>query len=360
MVNLFGNKYSKEELLKKIGDISQIGGVRLVELGDGYERGVRAAEFRTGSGLDYTVVIDRGLDISAAAFKGQPLAWRSAMTDKAPAYYDDKGLGWLRSFPGGLVVTCGLTYVGAPCDDGDQSLGLHGRISNTPATNVYADGAWLEDGSYEMWIQGKLKESVVFGENIQMERKISSKLGENVIRIHDKVTNLGYYESEHMLLYHINAGFPVVDTESKLVAPVKSYKPRDEKAEVGKEKYAELEAPVHSTQEKVYYLDLAEDVEGNTAVALINKSVDNGFGFYVKFPKKELPKFIEWRNPSERDYVVGLEPANCYVEGRDVDRKNGVLQFLQPGETREYHVEIGILSSPEEIESFEKYVKSLI
>ena len=360
MVNLFGNRYSKEELLKKVGDISQIGGVRLVELADGYERGVRAAEFRTGSGLDFTVLIDRGLDISTAAFKGQPLAWRSAMTDKDPAYYDDGGLGWLRSFQGGLVVTCGLTYVGAPCEDGDQSLGLHGRISNTPATNVYADGAWLEDGSYEMWIQGKLRESVVFGENIQLERKISSKLGENVIRIHDKVTNLGYYESEHMLLYHINAGFPVVDTNSKLVASVRSCKPRDKNAEEGKEKYAELEAPIHSTDEKVYYLDLAEDGDGNTAVALINKSVDNGFGFSVKFPKNELPKFIEWRNPSERDYVVGLEPANCYVEGRDVDRKNGVLQFLQPGETREYHVEIGVLSSSEDITAFEKYVKSLV
>jgi hypothetical protein len=213
--------------------------------------------------------------------------------------------------------------------------------------------------SYEMWIQGKLRESNVFGDNILMERKISSKLGEKVIHIHDKVTNLGYEETEHMILYHINAGFPVVDAKSHLIAPIIDCKPRDEDAEDGKEKHAELEEPIHGFKEKVYYLDLAEDGDGNTAVALVNKSIDGGFGFYVKFPKKELPRFVQWKNPAERDYVVGLEPSNCYVEGRDVDRKNGILQFLQPGETREYHVEIGILSSQDEIEAFEKYVKSL-
>ena len=63
MVKLFGSKYSKEGLLARVGDISQIAGVRQVVLNDGVERGVRAAEFKTGSGLDFTVLIDRGLDI---------------------------------------------------------------------------------------------------------------------------------------------------------------------------------------------------------------------------------------------------------------------------------------------------------
>lgn len=360
MIKLFGCEYSKEDLLRKVGDISQIGGVRLVELGDGYERGVRAAEFRVGSGLEFTVVVDRGLDISTAAHNGQPLAWRSTTTDKSPAYYDDKGLGWLRSFPGGLLVTCGMTYAGGPCEDGEKPLGLHGRVSNIPATNVYANGEWLEDGAYEMWVQGKLREANVFGENIQMERRISARLGENVIRIHDKVTNLGCQESEHMLLYHINAGFPVVDANTRLVAPVKSCKPRDADAEVEQGKYAEFSLPSHGLNEKVYYLDLAEDADGNTAAGLVNPSIGDGFGFYVKYPKQQLPKFIEWKNPSEREYIVGLEPANCWVEGRDKERERGTLQFLKPGESREYHVEIGVLTTQDEINDFEGYVKSLI
>ena len=39
-------------------------------------------------------------------------------------------------------------------------------------------------------------------------------------------------------------------------------------------------------------------------------------------------------------YVVGLEPANCHVEGRAVERERGTLQIMQPGEVRRYHLEI--------------------
>ncbi|MHB1001395.1 MAG: aldose 1-epimerase family protein [Armatimonadota bacterium] len=362
MVKLFGKEYTKDELLSKVGDISQIGGVRLIDLSDGVERGVRAAEFRTGSGLNFTVLIDRGLDISTAEYNGQSLAWKSSIGDKSPAYYEEPGLGWLRNFAAGLLVTCGLTYVGSPCEDEGKSLGIHGRISNIPASNIYADGAWQDDGSYEMWIQGKLRETVVFGENVQMERRISVKLGENKIHIHDKVTNLGYQDTEHMILYHINGGFPVVDAGTRLVAPVKECKPRDADAEDGKEEYDVFPDPIPGFYEKVYYLDLAEDADGFTCAGLINKSFNNGqgLGMYVKFPKKELPKFIEWKNPAEQVYVVGIEPSNCWVGGRDKEREQGTLQFLKPGETREYHVEIGVLTSQEEIKAFEESVKAAL
>lgn len=357
MVQLFGKMYSKQELLARVGDISQIGGVRLVELADGVERGVRAAEFRTGSGLDFTVLIDRGLDISTAAYKGQPLAWRSSTGDTSPAYFEEPELRWLRSFYGGLVVTCGLTYAGAPNVDQGKALGLHGRVSNTPASNVYADGAWDGD-EYSMWIQGKVRETEVFGENLEMERRISAKLGESKIWIHDRVTNLGQQEAEHMILYHINAGFPVIDGGGKLVAPVIDYKPRDEDAEIEKEKYAEFPDPVPGFREKVYYLEMAQDSEGMVNSAIINP--DLPFGFYVRYPKKELPKFSEWKMSGEGTYVVGMEPANCWVEGRAKERDRGTLQFLEPGETRDYHLEIGVLDTREQIEEHEKLVSTAL
>src|SRR5688572_32739857 len=46
-------------------------------LADGKERGVRAAEFRTGTGLAFTVLLDRGLDISHAEWCGKAMNWRS-------------------------------------------------------------------------------------------------------------------------------------------------------------------------------------------------------------------------------------------------------------------------------------------
>jgi hypothetical protein len=39
-------------------------------------------------------------------------------------------------------------------------------------------------------------------------------------------------------------------------------------------------------------------------------------------------------------YVLGLEPANCGTEGRSKERARGTLQSLEPGESREFQVEI--------------------
>ena len=361
MIKLFGTEYTKEDLLARVGDISQIAGVRLHELDDGPERGVRAATVKTGSGLEFMVLIDRGLDISTASDNGRSLAWRSQTFDTSPAYFNEPELQWLRSFYGGLVVTCGLTYAGAPNVDQGKALGLHGRVSNTPAYSVYAGGAWERD-DYVMWVQGKVREAVVFGENIEMTRRISAKLGESKIWIHDQVTNLGYQDTEHMILYHINAGFPVIDAGGKLVAPVLDYKCRDKDAEIEAEKYADFPAPTAGFRERLYYLNMAEDKAGCVSAALINKGFNNGegFGFYIKYPKAELPKFSEWKMNNQGTYVVGLEPANCWVEGRAKERERGTLQFLKPGETREYHIEIGVLSGPEAIGRFEESVKAVL
>jgi hypothetical protein len=41
-------------------------------------------------------------------------------------------------------------------------------------------------------------------------------------------------------------------------------------------------------------------------------------------------------------YILGLEPGNCFVEGRSKDRARGTLQFLEPGESRDFQVEIAV------------------
>ena len=39
-------------------------------------------------------------------------------------------------------------------------------------------------------------------------------------------------------------------------------------------------------------------------------------------------------------YVLGIEPANCHVEGRARERERGTLEFLQPGEKRNFYLEL--------------------
>jgi hypothetical protein len=76
-----------------------------------------------------------------------------------------------------------------------------------------------------------------------------------------------------------------------------------------------------------------------------------GFGAYVRFRTAELPHLVQWKMMGERTYVVGLEPANCWVQGRAHDRETGALQFLAPGEQCATHLEIGVLPDRAAIEA---------
>ncbi|MGC8833053.1 MAG: DUF4432 family protein, partial [Armatimonadota bacterium] len=104
MAQLFGRQITRVELLRYVGDVSQVAGVRRFVLREGREEGVEAAEFATGTGFRFTVLVGRGLDISGADYRGMPLAWRSPTGDTHAAYYEPEGLAWLRSFFGGLVA----------------------------------------------------------------------------------------------------------------------------------------------------------------------------------------------------------------------------------------------------------------
>jgi hypothetical protein len=354
---LWGRNWTRHELEQRVGDMLQVAGVRLVELADGKERGVRAAQVRSGSGLAFTVLLDRGLDITQAEWCGRPMNWRSMTEDAHPSYFEPQDLGWLRTFYGGLVVTCGLNWAGAPGHDpeagpkrlGPRDLGLHGRISHSPAKNVYADAAW-EGDEYRIWVRGRCQEGLVFGENLILDREISTTLGSNRIRIRDRVENAGYDRVEHMLLYHINIGFPSVDEGSELLSPSLKITPRDEAAEAGKEHARRFDAPIQGYHEKAYFHELAAGADGVTGTAVVNRRL--GFGVGLRYNRGELQYFTEWKMMGQRNYVVGMEPANCLPLGRAVERNAGRLQYLEPRETREYNLEIGALTSVEEIDAF--------
>ncbi len=133
MPMLFGDNLSREEVLQRVGSIGQIAGVRPFRYTDGRADGVKAADVRTGSGLGFTVLLDRGMDIAHAEFAGKPVSWDSKNGVAAPGFFERPGQDWLRTFGGGLLTTCGLIQVGPPNVDGGEELGLHGRISHLPA-----------------------------------------------------------------------------------------------------------------------------------------------------------------------------------------------------------------------------------
>ncbi len=90
------------------------------------------------------------------------------------------------------------------------------------------------------------------------------------------------------------------------------------------------------------------------AVALVNREFDRsqGLGVYVRWHLNELSQFVQWKMMGQGTYVCGLEPATNLVEGRAKERAEGRLSFLEPGESRHYRLEIGVLESCAEIDAF--------
>jgi len=357
---LYKKKYTRNELRQKIGDIYQIGGVKKYKYSDGVSKGVRAVDIKNGNGFNATVLLDRGMDISHLEYKGVPLSWNSSTFETSPVFYESKGIEWLKTFFGGILTTCGLTYAGHPCIDQGEELGLHGRISNLPAFNINTNEYWVDD-EYFIEVSGFVRETSMFGNKLELKRKISMKMGENKLIIEDMVKNIGFEKSPHMIIYHVNIGFPVLDKNSKLIEPANAIiTPFDENAKNGFKDYSTFNEPVKGFKENVFLHDIKADKSGYANIAIINEEFeDTGIGVYLKCNKNNLPFLNEWKMLGQGEYVLGLEPANCDVGGRDKEREAGRLKFLDPDEEVKYYVEIGILKSNEEITNYKKDIEKI-
>ena len=348
MAKLFTRTYTRRDLAAHTGQLSQFAGVRLMTLGDGVERGVRMLEFRTGSGLRFTVLIDRAMDIADCEHNGRAVGWHSPSGFKHPGLHDyegEGGLGWLRSFSG-LMVTCGLDHILFMDDDSaDQyhysarktvASSLHGRIGTIPARLTGYGESWDGD-ECTLWAEGIVQQSTVFGEDLHLIRRIEAKVGSNEIHLHDRVVNHGFYRTPHMYCYHINVGHPVLAEGSRYVAPIRdvvwaSHAGDDyRKQGVG---YRTLSEPKLNFHEQVWQHDIQADVSGKVNVALVNENI--GFGFEVEVLKEQFPAMYEWQNLQAGHYALGIEPSSNHVFGKPFAKERGELIWLEHGDERCY------------------------
>jgi len=161
-----------------------------------------------------------------------------------------------------------------------------------------------------------------------------------------------------MILYHMNFGFPLLDSTTKVILHKSTTIPKDEEAKKGIKNFKEFSEPIDNFDEQVFLHDIEADREGNCNVALVNSEFNNGegIGISIKFNKNNLPYLIQWKQVSSGEYVCGLEPANSLLGGRDVEKKNKNVRFIKPGEKINFKIEINILGSKKEIENYIKNI----
>jgi galactose mutarotase-like enzyme len=334
----FLNGHSPDDLRRLTGSLAQIAGIDRFREEDGPARGSRRYQVRSGSGLVFDVLPDRGLDLGAASFRGVPLTWISASAHPAPGLVEHRNTEWLRSFGGGLLTTCGLDQFGAPNTDAGQELGLHGRASGIPAHEVNTRSVPTADG-YRFEVTGRVRQAKLFGENLVLTRSISTELGSRTVSVTDTVTNEGFAAQPHMVLYHMNLGWPLLDENSSLSIPGSTPVPRDEQAARGAASWDSFAAPEIGFSEQVFRHDF--NTRGPVEARLSNP--DLGLSLSIRFDTSELPGLFQWKMLGAGEYVLGIEPANCTViNGRNSARQAGELPMLQPGESRSYTVHVDI------------------
>ena len=300
-------------------------------LTEGAADGMRVLTVRSPGGLSFVCLPDRGLDVGWADYQGMPLAWRSPVGDVGPAFAEHAGQGWLRTFSGGLVTTCGLATVGQPGVDQGEELGLHGRCSSTPAREVRWCTDWAGDERI-VTISGRVREAAAVGPALEMRRTITTTLGQGILRIDDVVTNLGVAPAPHLFRYHINLGFPLVDGESLRSPPATPAYSRYPLPPHARRVWRGSGPPSAPAPEQVFV------AAGEPAAALVNPAPRPSL--CLRWSGDTLPLFLVWKQPTRRTYVTALEPSNCRDEGRAAARAAGTLVELQEGEERRYWLEL--------------------
>jgi len=370
MAELYGMASGVTSLSARAGSLAQFGGVRLVTCEDGVERGMRLLEFRTGSGLCFSVMVDRAMDIAEMSHAGRAIGWQSPTGFRHPGLHEPEGeggLGWVRSFSG-FLATCGLDHILGPeeVDGGNYNYprratvrhGLHGRVGAIPARLTGYGERWEGDRCI-LWAEGVVVQAAVFGEVLHLHRRIEADLGGNEVRLFDRVVNAGHALTPHMLLYHINLGYPVIDEGSRYLAPLRevvwaSHSTAPTAQDIG---YRHCPGPLTRFAEQVWEHDMAADAAGLVPVAVVNDRI--GLGFMVETRKDQFPCALQWQNFQAGHYVMGVEPSTHHAQGNRFARDRGEMIWLQAGEERQYHSRFVVLDGAAAIASTEARIAAI-
>ena len=371
MAELYGTYQDLGTLAARAGSLSQFGGVRLVTLSDGVERGIRMIQFNTGSGLHFTVLVDRAMDIAEVSHNGRAIGWQSPTGFRHPGLHEpegEQGLGWTRSFSG-FLSTCGLDHIlgpeEVPAENYNYSRkttvrhGLHGRVGSIPARLTGYGERWEGDRCI-LWADGIVIQAAVFGEVLHLHRRIEADLGDNEIRLTDCVVNPSFAPTPHMFFYHFNLGYPVIDENSRYLAPIRDViwaSHEDAGLEGQKVGYRRCPRPMLGFSEQVWEHEMVADAEGRVPVAVVNDKLN--FGVKIETRKDQLPCAYQWQNFQSGHYVMGLEPSTHHVKGNLFARARGEMIWLEHGQARNYDTRIRILDGAAQIATAEAHIRGI-
>lgn len=314
----------------------------------------------SSAGLTIALSPTRGMNILNVKGSEVRLGWDSPVTEVVnPAYINldsRNGLGWLDGF-NEMMVRCGFEWTGHPGVENGTLYTLHGRAGNTPASKVVIDIA--EKAPYEVRIRGLLKENTFKKSNLETWTELRYIPGSHSFSIHDRVTNRADYPRDYEIIYHSNFGKPLLEDGAVFSAPIKEISPFNGYAKSGLKNWASYQGPTKGFDEMVFNILPYADAQGKTLAMLNNRRGDRGVA--IGFDTHQLPLLTLWKNTdTERQgYVTGIEPGTNYAYPVKIEREQGRIKQLQPGQSTDFELTYTLLKDAEQVKLYQDKIKTL-
>ena len=340
-------KSKQSELRMVAGDLSGLYGMRDFTYNEGKAKGMRAISMENGNGLAATLLADRCLDIPFLSYKGINLGLVTKTGLSGPQHFvEDEKKGFLRQFNGGLLTTCGLLNAGVNCEFNGRKYGLHGRIHDIPGVSVNKREL-VENDEIILQASAVMREACVFEEFMELRRAVEMQTESNILRITDEVANMGFERTPLVNLYHVNFGYPLVDSGARMYFSTQKAVARDDIAERSFDKYGLVENAEIGRPEECYI----HTGGGGAQYGMIHNEA-LGIAVVVHYDADELPIFCEWKCMMAGDYAVGLEPSAAGFWGLRYAVENGLARYLEPGESANIHIGIEVTDDSGKIRDY--------
>ena len=143
-----------------------------------------------------------------------------------------------------------------------------------------------------------------------------------------------------MMLYHVNAGFPVVSPASELITPSIEARPRDAEAEKERGNWSRFLPPTPASRS-----GSISTSSGRAPTAGPRRGGEPrlpgrpGDRLRPPFPARTVPLLHEWKMIGQGLYVVGTEPGNVNPLARETLRRENRLPMIAPGERKGFELD---------------------
>ncbi|MBG0752808.1 hypothetical protein Q7O_002260 [Pectobacterium carotovorum subsp. carotovorum PCCS1] len=326
----------------------------------GRQEGSKVITITSQDGLKIALSPTRGMNLLHVTGKNIRLGWDSPVDEVVNPntinLESRNGLGWLEGF-NEMMVRCGFEWTGHPVVSEGMIYTLHGRAGNTPASKVVVEVS--DSAPHTITVRGLLKENSFKKSNLETWTELRYVPGSESFTVHDVLTNKADYARDYQIIYHSNFGTPILEDGARFIAPVKEISPFNDHAKAGLATWQTYKGPTKDFDEMVFNITPYTDGQGKTLAALVNKAGDKGVS--IAFDTHQLPLLTLWKNTDteKQGYVTGIEPGTNYAYPVTIEREQGRVKKLQPGQSTTFELTYSLLSSAEAVQKMEQKVKAI-